>query len=205
MQPVLRQQGPVAIINHSNYKIMQKNRHCHRVGRYRWHKFGRIMKLCLILVCVFSFGLSATTKAQQERVSLKLENVSLKILLDKIQEQTQLNFMVNREQAKLLGLVSVNVQDETVENVLNRVLSNSKLTYVFMDEIIVIKVRQPEEKDKKEKYVRCERSYGVYSREFDLTGIRADEIHAKYENGVLKLTLPKLTETKPEARRLEIE
>ena len=48
MQPVLRQQGPVAIINHSNYKIMQKNRHCHRVGRYRWHKFGRIMKLCLI-------------------------------------------------------------------------------------------------------------------------------------------------------------
>ena len=62
-----------------------------------------------------------------------------------------------------------------------------------------------EEKDKKEKYVRCERSYGVYSREFDLTGIRADEIHAKYENGVLKLTLPKLTETKPEARRLEIE
>lgn len=151
MQPVLRQQGPVAIINHSNYKIMQKNRHCHRVGRYRWHKFGRIMKLCLILVCVFSFGLSATTKAQQERVSLKLENVSLKILLDKIQEQTQLNFMVNREQAELLGLVSVNVQDETVENVLNRVLSNSKLTYVFMDEIIVIKVRQPEEKDKKEK------------------------------------------------------
>ena len=62
-----------------------------------------------------------------------------------------------------------------------------------------------EEKDKKEKYVRCERSYGVYSREFDLTGIRADEIRAKYENGVLKLTLPKLTETKPEARRLEIE
>ena len=151
MQPVLRQQGPVAIINHSNYKIMQKNRHCHRVGRYGWHKFGRIMKLCLILVCVFSFGLSETTKAQQERVSLKLENVSLKILLDKIQEQTQLNFMVNREQAELLGLVSVNVQDETVENVLNRVLSNSKLTYVFMDEIIVIKVRQPEEKDKKEK------------------------------------------------------
>ena len=127
MQPVLRQQGPVAIINHSNYKIMQKNRHCHRVGRYRWHKFGRIMKLCLILVCIFSFGLSATTKAQQERVSLKLEIVSLKILLDKIQEQTQLNFMVNREQAELLGLVSVNVQDETVENVLNRVLSNSKL------------------------------------------------------------------------------
>ena len=44
------------------------------------------MKLCLILMCVCSFGLSAKSLAQQERVNLELEKVTLKTLLDKIQE-----------------------------------------------------------------------------------------------------------------------
>ena len=62
-----------------------------------------------------------------------------------------------------------------------------------------------EEKYKKGKYVRCERSYGAYSREFDLSGVKADEITAKYENGVLKLNLPKKTENLPKSHHLEIE
>ena len=62
-----------------------------------------------------------------------------------------------------------------------------------------------EEKDKKGKYVRYERSYGSYSREFDLSGVKADGIKAKYENGVLKLILPKKDEKLSEARHLEIE
>ena len=64
---------------------------------------------------------------------------------------------------------------------------------------------QHEDKDKKGKYVRCERSYGVYSREFDLSGVDADRIAAKYEDGVLKLTLPKKTEALPQARQIDIE
>ncbi|MDY3927797.1 MAG: Hsp20/alpha crystallin family protein [Clostridia bacterium] len=62
-----------------------------------------------------------------------------------------------------------------------------------------------EENDKKDKYVRCERSYGYYSRDFDLSNVKADEIKAKYENGVLKLVLPKKHETISKSRRLEIE
>lgn len=62
-----------------------------------------------------------------------------------------------------------------------------------------------EEKDKKGKYVRCERSYGSYSRSFDLSGVKSDAITAKYEDGVLKLDMPKKANTLPESRRLEIE
>lgn len=62
-----------------------------------------------------------------------------------------------------------------------------------------------EEKDKKGKYVRLERSYGKYSRQFDISNVENDKITAKYENGVLKLTLPKKQETLPETKRLEIE
>lgn len=62
-----------------------------------------------------------------------------------------------------------------------------------------------EEKDKKERIVRIERSYGAYSRSFDISGVDTDGIKAKYDNGVLKLTLPKKQPSLPEGRRLEIE
>lgn len=62
-----------------------------------------------------------------------------------------------------------------------------------------------EEKDQQNRVVRVERSYGSYSRSFDISAINADGIKAKYENGVLTLTLPKKEATTPETKRLEIE
>ena len=62
-----------------------------------------------------------------------------------------------------------------------------------------------EEKDKKGKFVRCERSYGTYSRQFDVSGIKTEGIKAKYENGVLTLSMPKRSTQLPTAKRLEIE
>lgn len=61
-----------------------------------------------------------------------------------------------------------------------------------------------EEKDENGGYIRCERSYGSFSRSFDISGIRGEEISAAYEDGVLTLTLPKQTRTVPASRRLEI-
>lgn len=62
-----------------------------------------------------------------------------------------------------------------------------------------------EQKEKRGGYLRCERSYGTYSRSFSMEGIDTDHIKASYENGVLTLTLPKRTDVKNGARRLEIE
>ena len=62
-----------------------------------------------------------------------------------------------------------------------------------------------EQKDDQNRILRVERSYGSYSRRFDLSQVDGQNIRAKYENGVLSLVLPK-KETAPEqARRLEIE
>lgn len=62
-----------------------------------------------------------------------------------------------------------------------------------------------EDEDKKSKYIRCERSYGSYEREFDISGIEADAITAKYDNGVLTLNMPKKAEKAPETKKLEIQ
>ncbi len=62
-----------------------------------------------------------------------------------------------------------------------------------------------EEKGDHDRYVHLERSYGSYSRSFDVSMIRTDEIKAQYQNGVLKLTMPKKKDALPEAKHLEIE
>lgn len=63
---------------------------------------------------------------------------------------------------------------------------------------------EKDEKDKKGNYVRRERSYGSYSRSFDVTGVQTEQITAEYTDGVLKLHLPKKQEALPNTRRLEI-
>ena len=62
-----------------------------------------------------------------------------------------------------------------------------------------------EEKDENGGYIRCERSYGSFSRSFDISGIRGEDISAAYADGVLTLTLPKQTKPVPATRRLEIQ
>ena len=62
-----------------------------------------------------------------------------------------------------------------------------------------------ETEDKKDNYVRRERRYGSFSRSFDMSEINTESISAKYENGILSLTLPK-KEAPPviPARQIEI-
>lgn len=62
-----------------------------------------------------------------------------------------------------------------------------------------------DEKDEKGNYIRRERSYGSFKRSFDLTGINAEDIHAEYTNGVLKLNLPKQEEPETPKKRIEIQ
>lgn len=62
-----------------------------------------------------------------------------------------------------------------------------------------------EDNDKKNNFVRCERSYGSFTRSFDMTGVDTEQIKGAFENGVLKLTLPKLKESSPIVRSISIE
>lgn len=62
-----------------------------------------------------------------------------------------------------------------------------------------------EDEDKKKNYIRKERSYGMYKRSFDISEIDESAIVASYDNGMLKLVMPKREAQVPESRRLEIQ
>ena len=76
------------------------------------------------------------------------------------------------------------------------------------DETMVITAtrnNEHEEKDSEGRVIRSERSYGSYSRSFDISGVDAEKISASYTDGVLKLTMPKRQPEEPRTRRLEIQ
>ena len=57
---------------------------------------------------------------------------------------------------------------------------------------------EEEEKDNNGRYIRRERYYGTCSRSFYIgEDVRQEEIKAKFEDGILKVSVPK-KETKPE-------
>ena len=51
--------------------------------------------------------------------------------------------------------------------------------------------KSEEKKDENKNYIRRERSYGEYQRSFILGDVDADNIEAKFEKGMLMITLPK--------------
>lgn len=62
-----------------------------------------------------------------------------------------------------------------------------------------------EDSEQKEKFVRTERTFGSYSRQFSLNEIDTNHIRASYENGVLSLVLPKKQPDLPKSRTLTID
>lgn len=83
-------------------------------------------------------------------------------------------------------------------------LKREDVTVNFQDSVLTISGERKYENESKEKNAhRVERFYGKFSRTFNFpSGIDADNISASYDNGVLKITIPKAEEVKP--RRISV-
>lgn len=65
--------------------------------------------------------------------------------------------------------------------------------------------RRLQHEDKREGYHRIERSYGSFMRSFTIPNtVDTNKINAEYENGVLRLTLPKRPESQPRAIEVKV-
>jgi HSP20 family protein len=65
--------------------------------------------------------------------------------------------------------------------------------------------RKFEKEEKEENFHRIERRYGSFARSFSLPNtIDTENVHASYENGVLKLELAKRAEAKPKQIKVNI-
>ena len=93
----------------------------------------------MICMCFFSFGLSAETLAQSEKVRLNVKDATLETVFNEIQRQTNLAFLFNHELVADLGTLSLNVNNVSVEEVLNDLFEGTGLTWSLTGNLIVVK------------------------------------------------------------------
>ncbi|GLX79428.1 18 kDa heat shock protein [Thalassotalea insulae] len=74
------------------------------------------------------------------------------------------------------------------------------------DGVLTIEAKTNEEtKSEKDKVIRRERRTGFFSRSFTVgNNVSAQDIDAKFEDGLLKLSAPKVVEQEQEKRRIKI-
>lgn len=66
----------------------------------------------------------------------------------------------------------------------------------YKDNNLIIRARRQEvHDDSRDSYIRKERSYGEFSRAFYLDNVNKEGIRARFENGELKIILPKQVKT----------
>jgi HSP20 family protein len=65
--------------------------------------------------------------------------------------------------------------------------------------------KKTEKEDKQKNYHMMERSYGAFQRSFRLpTEVDPDKVEARFENGLLKITLPKAPQAQSKVRKIEV-
>ena len=109
-----------------------------------------------------------------------------------------------------IAAFKTDIKDNGKEYILKADLPGFKKEDIHIDAAngyLTIKAERHEEKNEKDNegnFVRRERSYGSFSRSFDISEVNDDAITAKFENGVLELTLPKFEEKPVASKSIEI-
>jgi TonB-linked SusC/RagA family outer membrane protein len=95
-----------------------------------------IMKLTTLILITAILQVSANASAQ--KVTLSEKNAPLNKIFEKISDQTGYDFLVSTENLKQAKLVTIDVQDEELKAVLDRIFAGQPLDYVIQKKIIVI-------------------------------------------------------------------
>ena len=92
----------------------------------------RVMKLILslLLLCA-STVFSVNVNSQTARVNIVANELTVKEIINQIEEQTDFLFVYNNEKVDLNHRISFNASDVSVFNVLNQIFRNLDIVYVM--------------------------------------------------------------------------
>lgn len=118
---------------------MKKKRN--RKDHTLWADFSKIYRI-MRLTCLFMLALlvqvSANTFSQNTKLSLSGQNLSIEQVLSRIEDQSEYSFFYNAKEVDLSKLVSFDLKDQAIEEVLNLLMEGTGLTYTINNKLIVI-------------------------------------------------------------------
>lgn len=109
-------------------------------------KIVRIMKLTTLFILAIVLNVNAKGFSQNSKLNLILNSGSLEDALKQIEEQSDYYFYYNKEDINDVDEVSVNADDEEIQDVLDRLLSDTDLEFRMIDQYIVIKQKDVSDK-----------------------------------------------------------
>lgn len=100
------------------------------------------MRSLLVIFLMSSMSLYANQMVLAQKVSIKVDNVGLKAVIEAIERQTKLGFLYNEREVEQVKNLSLDVKDMDVARVLNIVLKGSHLEYSITEGTILISQRE---------------------------------------------------------------
>ena len=117
---------------------MKKNRLLDYPAKTGWHKLFLVMKLTTFLVLALILNVTAAGYSQNSKVSVNVENGTLSEIFSQIEAQSNYRFFYQNEQILNVDRKSVDVNDKNVEELVKSLLSDTSLSYKFVDRNIII-------------------------------------------------------------------
>ncbi len=107
-------------------------------------KFNLAMKLTVLLLLVSIFSVQANGYGQKTKVTIDLDHVEMREVLERIESLTDFKFLYNNKKIDADKVVSINVVDTPVLQVLNKLFEGTDIYYVLRKKQIVLKVKTAE-------------------------------------------------------------
>jgi hypothetical protein len=115
---------------------------------YKLIKFLIFMKLFLLFNLFLTVSAFSNTYSQN-MISIEMRNTSVKNILSQIEESSYYRFFYNEELSDINRLVSIDMQDKEISEVMHSLLSGTDLEYtVLNDNMIVIAPKREDPKHK---------------------------------------------------------
>jgi TonB-linked SusC/RagA family outer membrane protein len=106
-----------------------------------WSDFSktcRIMKLMCLFLLVVLMQVSASIYSQNTKLSLTGRNLTIEQVLGRIEDQSQFSFFYNVNEVDLSKVVNVDMENVSIESILNYVLDGTGLAYTINNKLIII-------------------------------------------------------------------
>lgn len=108
-------------------------------------------RFLFVFVFIVSLHASATLRSQNKMVTLQVKGANLEEVIQSLKLQTDYGFFYNidnEEIRKVTGL-DINMREASVEEVLDRVLQGTRLTYTVVNGVVIIKLKSNTADEKK--------------------------------------------------------
>ncbi|MGV8094379.1 MAG: TonB-dependent receptor [Mangrovibacterium sp.] len=101
-------------------------------------KVWRIMRLTMIFSFCFAMAVSAAGYSQNARLNVDFQNITLRQVFEYVEQNSQFIFLYKNEDLNVDKKININLQNATIDEILEKVLEGQDVTYRILDRQVIL-------------------------------------------------------------------